>query len=347
MIYRNEVLINWKTGKSQDEVKVKEEITEIKNKYFSDKTHKLVRINYPKGEFTMSANGAFEVPKLFPVRLYSTDGQWRWSKARMGNKTKTNPSGFQDHHLNIRHQHVLSVKDIEFLWFLLNRSSDLNKRIYIEDLEGEATEKVEEMASDVDIRYMLMGNTSPIAKDEQLIRQVADVFGVRDADKMQLNQLKLALYEKTVEGQNSDDKFVNFEKFNELTQGNKSRKLAFLARRAITDKLVGYSVTGRAWHLMSGKNYEEKLMDIKATEAADREQVFISEVINNANVRDRLLSALGEDDEITQSDLEEMTHPALKQKLRELTGEFDAKLKKDDLVKKICENMKIEYVPAT
>ncbi|GAG02354.1 unnamed protein product, partial [marine sediment metagenome] len=274
------------------------EITEIKNKYFGSKTHKLVRINYPKGVFTVSADGAFEVPKLFPIRLYSTDGQWRWSKARMSRKTKTNPSGFVDHHLNIRHQHVLQSTDIELLWFLLNKSSDLNKRIHIEDLEGEALDKVVEMASDVDIRFMLMGN-SPIAKDEKLIRQVADVFGVRDADKMQLNQLKIALYDKVKKGQESKDKFVNYDKFNEITQGDKVRKLAYLTKTSVNDKLVRYNITERAWFIMSRQSFEEKLLDIKPSEAADAVQVLIAEVIRDSNVRNRLLTALGQEEAVT------------------------------------------------
>jgi len=273
MIYKNEVLINWKNPVSKDDVLVRDEIIEVKNKYFSDNTHKAVKILYPAGEPDLS-QGGFPQLKVFLIPLTSTDGEWRWSAAKMTTKTKTNPKGFVDHHYTIRHGDVLREKDIEFIWFLKNRSSQLNKRIFIEDLEGKATEKVKELASDADIKFMLMGNKSPIANDEKLIREVASIFGLRDVEKLKINELKLALYERVLEGEKSKDKYVNFERFEEITEGNNTRKAAYLARIAINDKMiirafaVAYKVDNRAilWQARAEKDFRQSAEMLKMIE---------------------------------------------------------------------------------
>jgi len=344
MIYRNDVLINWKNPQTLDDELVSTEIIDVKNRYFSDNTHRIVKVLYPRGEPKAADIGMYQQLKIFPIPLWSTDGEWRWSKSKRTNKTKTNPSGFVDHHRNIRHQDVFTEKDLEFLWFLSNRCSALNKKVFIEDLEEKAKTKVQEMATDADIKYMLMGKSSPVAKDEKLIRQVADIFGLRDTSKMQINEVKLALYDAILEGEKMGDKFVNFVKFEQITEGNVMRKAAYLARTAINDGMVGYK--DHAWWIMSGRSYEEKLLGIKATEAAFRDQVLIDEVVNNANIRDRLFSVMGETNEITIDDLRDLDRPALQRKFKDLTGEF-INSKKEEIIEKICAELKIGYVAPT
>lgn len=349
MIYYNGVLVRWNGKKEGEYTETEQEVRDeiegskgIRQQYFADDTPKKVCLLYPRGKPKAEEADGFNPLKLFPIPLNSGDGQWRWTRSIRGAVSKTNRTGFTDHHRNITHSTKLKEKDIEFVWFLLNRSAVMNKYVFIEDLEGDAKKEVDSMATTADIKYMITGNKSPIARDEDLIREVAAVFGVRDVDKMKFNQIKIALLDAVIEGQEMKDKFVNFEKFEELTEGNTKRRAAFIARTCIQDKVVGYK--DRAWYLMSGKSFEEKLVNVNAKDAAYREQLFIDEVVNNPNVQDRLYSAIGESDEVTLGGLRELERPALQKKYRELTGEFK-NIKKEELVQLLCEKNEIEYIP--
>jgi len=340
MIYRNDVLIDWSKGDglSRDEKLVREEIIEIRNQYFADGTEKRVRILYPKGEISDGSNLGYERPRMFQVPLNSADGQWRWSANRMTNK------GYVDHHRSIRHGDILHEKDVEFLWFLKNRSAVMNKYVFIEDKEADAKGQVDEIATDADIRFMIMGSKSPIAKNDGLLREVADIFGVRGVETMQPNQVKVALLDALKDGQSVGDKFVNYERFDALTDGDTVRRVAHTARRAIADRIVGYKDS--AWWVMAGRNYEEKLMTLKSSERQFRDQVFIDEVGSNPSLRDRLFSAMGEEEEITMDVLRELDRPALQKRYRDLTGEFK-NIKKEELVALICDELELEYVQPT
>jgi len=210
----------------------------------------------------------------------------------------------------------------------------------IADLEAKAEKKVKELASDADITFMLMGKNSPIARDEQLLRQVAGIFGLRDTNKMQLNELKMAILEAVRTGEKNKDKYINYERFEQITSGVNARKAAFVARTAISDKVVGYK--DRAWYLMSGNSFEEKIMDLKQSEVQFREQVFIDEVVNNPNIRDRLFTVMGENEGQTCAELREMDRPALLSKYHKLTGILE-KGKKEEILKLLCEELKIDY----
>lgn len=341
MIYRLDTYIDWKNPKTQDEQKVRAEITEIKNKYFGEDKKGMVKLLYPRGEPKPEHAGVYEQLKIFSIPLQSADGEWRWSASKMTQKTKANPKGFTDHHYEVRHQHIFTEKDVEFIWFLLNRSSVLNRYVFIEDLEAKAEKKVKELASDADITFMLMGKNSPIGKDEQLLRQVASIFGIRDTQKMQINELKMAILEAVRAGEKAKDKFVNYEKFEEITSGANARKAAFVARTAINDKVVGYK--DRAWYLMSGSSFDEKIMELKQAEVQYRDQVFIQEVVNNPNVRDRLFTVMGENEGQTCAELRELGRPALQSKLHKLTGILNKDGKKEEILKQVCDELKINY----
>jgi len=140
------------------------------------------------------------------------------------------------------------------------------------------------------------------------------------------------------------DSFINFDKFDELTQGNNAREIAVYARTAISDNIVGYSSSDRGWYIMAGRDFDERLMAIKAGEANLREQLFITEVINNENVRSRLFSAMGVDTEESADKLRELNHQVLKAKYKDLTGEHK-NIKKEELVELLCAELKIEYTP--
>ena len=231
MIYYNDEPVNWnrKTGLSEIDRMVADEITVIRNKYFADNTMQRVKVLYPRG-IPEEAHRVFAVFKKIPVPLRSADGMWRYSPVR-ATKGKYGME-YPEAHAFLMYEQLYTAKDIEFLWFLMNRCSMLNRLIFIEDKEADAKKEIEQLSTDADIRYMLLGN-SPIAKDAELIKQVASVFGVKDIEKRSLAEVKLDLFNTVVEGEKNKDAFCNYKKFEELTMGSQKRKAAFYARQSI------------------------------------------------------------------------------------------------------------------
>jgi len=341
MIYKGNVLIEWnKNGeKTQDEVKVANEITWILNKYFADETNRRVRILYPRGE-VKEVDNWFTVPKKFPIPLKSADGTWRYTSSLRTDK------GFTEHHKYVKHGDILTEKDIEFIWFLKNRSVLLGKKVFIEDLEGEAAKEVNQMALDADIKFMLMSDRSPISKNEKLIRDIAEIFGIPKVSEKKFNQLKIDIYDAIVEGEEMNDRFVNYNTFDKLASGEEKRKAAFVARRAISDGHVKYRATDRSWWIASGNELIEKLITIDKGDVGDREEKFINAVIDDPNTKSRVFDLMGEQEVITLENLRELSRNVLQNKYKDFTGEFINK-KKEEIIEELCKHYKIDYVSPT
>lgn len=339
MIYYNDEPVIWSGTKELTDLakSVRDEITQIKNKFFGTKNMGKVVLLYPKGKPKEKDNG-FTIMKIFPIPLTSSDGMWRYSSSKKNNKGE-----YVDSHVYIKNAQSFTEKNLEFIWFLLNRSSVLNKYIFVEDKEGEAKKENEKMATDAYIRYMLMDKRSPVANDKKTIEQVAEIFGVPNVEKRGIEELKKDLYTMLVKGQENNDKFCNYDKFDEFVGGEIKRKAAFYARQSINDGTVGYK--DYAWHLMAGREFDEKLCSIDRKEASFKEQAFIDTVVNNASVRSRLFKAIGQEEYRTCAELWDLDRPVLQRKAKDELGIFDPKLKAEDLVKKLCEHYGIEFTP--
>lgn len=339
MIYYNDEPVVWNGTKDLTDLakSVRDEITQIKNKYFGEKNIGKVVLLYPKGKPKEKDNG-FTIMKIFPIPLTSADGMWRYSASKKNNKGE-----YADSHVYIKNSQAFTEKNIEFIWFLLNRSSVLNKYVFIEDKEGEAKKANESMATDAYIRYMLMDKRSPISGDLKTIKEVSEIFGVPYVEKRGIEELKKDLYTVLVKGQQNGDKFCNFDKFDEMVGGEVKRKAAFYARQSINDGTVGYK--DRAWYLMDGKDYSEKLCGIDPKNAAFREQEFINEVVKNASVRSRLFKVIGQEEYRTCAELWDLDLATLRKKVKAELGTFDPKTKGEELVKNLCDFYKIEFTP--
>ena len=351
MIYNMDREIDWKkrTGLTEIEKEVKDQIEEIRTAYFGEDTMGVVKLIYPRGEPERGENGellkVFGVMKKFPIELKSADGAWRYSPSRPIRTSKG--LDFPESHKFVTFRTPFREKDIEFVWFLIHHSSFLNnKHLYIEDLEKEAQKEIEEIASVADIQHAIAGKTSPIANDETLLREVAEVFGLKDVNKKKIGQIKTELLNEIIEGQKRNDRFINYEKFEELTQGNTKRKAAYVARKAIEDGMVKYKMTDHSWYIVYGRDMAEKLITIKAGDTDDRNEVLINEVVSNINIRSRLYDAVGEVETYYADDLRQMDKSTLQTKASLMK---DVELKttdtKEDIIKKICEATDIKYTP--
>jgi hypothetical protein len=344
MIFYLDKLVDWnrRTGLSELERQVKEEIEQIRSEFFSENSPQLVRLIYPKGA-AEKVHHVHGVLRKFPIDLLSPDGVWRYSKSRP-KMLKSGKLDYGDRHLFVLHTNKFSEKDIELIWYLKNKASSLkNGKVYIENLEAEAKQQVEEMSTEADIRYMIMGNTSPVAKNEKLIKEAAEIFGVKDVDKMKINQIKMSLYDKIVEGEKAKDRFANFNKFEEIVEGNVKRKAAFITRRAINDSIVGYR--DRAWWIKEGREYVEKLINIRPVDVEQRVELLIEEVINNPNIRSRLFAVMGESENTTVEELWELDRPTLMRHAKDRGLPTSTKSTKTELVEMLCKDMEIEFKP--
>jgi len=341
MIYKNNLLVDWEKQSTPDEKTVYNEITEIKNTYFSDNKLGRLVLRYPNGQIKEVDKG-WTQRKRFAIPLKSSDGRWRYSNSIRTDKKANN--GYSDHHKYIFDETVFTIKDVEFVWFLKNKSSVVGKYIFFEDLEADAKAEVDELASDADIRFMIMSQKSPIAKNEKLIKQMASVFGVSNVEKIGIYQVKKELYDKLLDGESHGDRFCNYATFDKLVNGEKARKAAYIARRAIEDKIVGYK--DRAWWIMDGRSYEERLISMSATDTDTRDQVLIEAVVEDANVRSRVFGVMGEEENVTLEDLREMDRPSLQKMLRELTGQF-VNSKKEEIIEALCKEKGITFLPLT
>lgn len=343
MIFYFDTPVDWnKRNGSELEQKVRGEIEQIRSDYFSEKSQKQVRLIYPKGA-PEEVHNVHGVLKKFPIDLLSPDGAWRYTASRPGFQKNGKPK-YSDRHMFIFHSNVYKEKDIELVWYLMNKAAAVKSgKVYIENLEQEAKQEVDEMATEADIRYMIMGKTSPISKNEKLIREAAEIFGVKDVEKIGINQVKKALYDTILDGEEVGDRFVNFNKFEEIVEGNVKRKAAFVARRAVNDGIVGYK--DRAWWIKEGREYVEKLMSIRPVDVENRVELLIDEIIDNPNLRARLFSAMGETENTTAEELWELDRPTLMRQAKDLGIETSTKSTKEYLVKGICKDMGIEFKP--
>lgn len=336
MIYYLDKEVDWNKKSlppGSIEKQVKEEIEKIRSLYFGDKSTGVVKLIYPKGKPKEGEPPWLAALKRFMIDLKSPDGVWRYSKGRR-HRNGTWP----DHHLEVTYNTMYKEEDIELLWFLLQHSSAMKgKYVYIEDLEAEAKEEIKEMATDAYIAYMLTDKRSPIFSNETLIKQVAEIFGVRDVDKKGINQLRLELYDCVLEGEQMGDRFANYDKFEEMTSGSIRRKAAFNARRSINDGIVGYK--DRAWWLKEGREFTEKLLPLSSDEVQDRDEAFVDAVVNDRNIRARLYLVIGEEELQTADDLRDLDRPALFKMCKDRKGNDN----KEALVKKLCEQMGIDY----
>jgi len=342
MIYYNNVLVNYNKQDTQEARRVYQEITDIKNKYFSEKGIGKLVLLYPKGAPVERDKGWTQLKK-FMIPLKSRDGRWRYTSSIRNAEKKAN-SGYSDHHFPVHHETTFFEKDIEFIWFLMNESAVIGRDLYFEDKEADARKEIEEMATDIDIQFMLMSPHSPIYKNEPLIREVASVFGVENVDKIGISQVKKELYETLKEGNEYGDRYVNYDTFDKLVNGEKARKAASVARNAIESNIVGYK--SNAWWIMEGRTHGEKLVAVPASEGASRDQVLIQAVVENDNVRNRLFSAMGENENITLEDLRALDRPLLQKRYRELTGKF-LNSKKEEIIAELCNEYDLEYSPLT
>jgi len=346
MLYYDGQLVAWQ-DKSQEGVAatVRGQIEELRSRFFAKDAPGFAILRYPKGQRKKNVSGYWENKRIYTLDHRSFDGMWVYSKFKKKQK-KDGTEDYGDKFTVIRDPHVIQAKDIEFLWYVVYQSSAYKaKRVHIEDLEGEAEVKAKELGSFVDVQYLIYGKTSPIVNDRKLFTEIATVFGVKDVERKGLFQLKNEIYSLVTNGETSGNRFVNVTQFDKLASGSLVRRTSYLIRSAINDGTLKFLTKDYSWWLMAGNTPMESLFGVNLKDMANKEELLMEAVLNDAALKGTIFSALGSDQFESADELRGYDRKNLMSMAKRYNIEFTISDKKEDIVKKLCEYLKLNYEP--
>lgn len=347
MIYYDGELVDYTNKKcdTPEAVLVREQMAELHNKFFEKNAPGYAIIRFPKGARKKDeVTGNWYHPKPFPVFHKSADRMWVYARSK---KTVIkDKETYGDAFTVIRDPHMIQKKDIEFLWFLVYHSSDVkHKLLIVENLEEKAKKEANDIASDVDIRFMIYGKSSPIASNDALFREIGTIFDIKEAKRMGINQLKNAIYSAVSEGEKTKNRFINFEVFERLTNGKKSLRTSLIVREAINDGSVKFNTKDYKWYLASGQEFVEPILSVKLENLSHKEELLIEAALSDGSVKGAIFSALGRADYESCEELREFS----KQQLMGMASRYECDVQNTDtgekLVEKICSKIGLEYKP--
>lgn len=345
MLYYNGELFDWQKGKGELESQVRSQMNELNQRFFGENAPGYAILRYPKGARKKNSSGYYEPLKPYTVDHYSPDNNWVFSRyrKRLG---KNGNEDYVDKFTVVRDPYTIQAKDIEFLWFLLNHSAALKaRRIYIEDMEADAEVVAKERASDVDIRYLIYGKTSPIAQDKEIFKQVATVFGVKDINRLGFMQLKNVIYGLVTEGEKNGNRFINFESFEKLVNGHNARRISFIVRGAINEGSIRWNAKDYKWYISIGGEFTEELMSVKLKDVPHKEELIIQAVLSDGALKGAIFSALGRSDFESDDELREYDRKVLISMSSRYGVETSSKDTKEQIVEKLCQKLGVEYKP--
>ena len=141
----------------------------------------------------------------------------------------------------------LTLKDIDLIFFLEFKCPLIKQgNIYIENRAADAEKKSNEIASDIEIKYLIYGEGSPLASFPLKLRTLAAAWQVRNAlEKNQegeylvdLNILKHELFAAIKDGEKRKEN--GFQEFLNATKAHKLTEKRAITQQAIDRKLIKY-----------------------------------------------------------------------------------------------------------
>jgi len=345
MLYYNGELVDWQKGKKEIEANVRVQMNDIYERFFGDNAPGYAIVRYPKGTRKKNVSGYYEPVKPYIVDHYSADNLWVFTRYRK-RQDKEGREDYVDKFTVIKDPYVIQKKDIEFLWFLMHQSASLKARkIYIEDKEAIAEETAKQMASDVDIKYLIYGKTSPISNDKETFKQVATVYGIKDVNRLGFLQLKNIIYGLVSEGEKNGNRFINFATFEKLVNGHTARRISFIVRGAVNDGSLRFNPKDYKWYFSIGGDYTEELLQLKLKDVPHKEELLIEAALSDGALKGAIFSALGRQDFESDDELREYERKVLIQMGNRYGIETSSKDTKEQMVEKLCKHLNLEYKP--
>lgn len=332
MIYYNDELVDWKSGTKPHESEVKEQIEKLRKIYFGPTSKGVAVLRWDQGARVKNETGNWEPRKIYPVKLLSADGMWRFTKSKPSRRGTNGPTYVQNH-IFISDRTPYHEDDIELIWYIAIHSADLRAKILrFDDPAEEAKKKVEAMSDDTEIKFYLMGKTSQLSQDEDALRSIATAFGVENEHRMNLDELKIAIYDAVTAGQRRGDRACNYDVFMEFTQAADKHKYASKCRKAIKDGDLYFDKKEYAWFL---KGSQDTFLKLKGTEADTAISMVVDKVMNSTAHAVALMKFYNEDATLTARQVGELKRPDLLRIAKSNAIEFSNTDKNEELVQKI------------
>lgn len=343
MLYYNGELLDWQKGESEIEIDVRMKMNDLDNKFFGKNAPGYAIIRYPRGTPRKNESGYYEPSKPYILDHKSFDGMMVYTKHKKV-KGKDGEEVYLDKYTVIKDGYRIQAHDKEFLFFVLHYSSSYRaKRIYVEDYEAQAEQANKAMSEDIDIRYTLFSKQSPVSKDRELIKKVAIILGVENAERKGFEQLKNNIYSMVSEGEKNKNRFVNYEKFDKLVNGERARRVSYIVRSAINDGTLKFNPKTYKWCFASGSEFGEELFSVKVQDLQFKEELLVEAAMNDGALKGAIFSGLGREDYESDNELREYDRKVLMNMGNRYGLTFATKDTKEEIVKKLCEHLNIVY----
>ena len=180
MIYYLNQLVNYKLPEAQGtEQKVAKEIEDIREEYFAEGKVGVYKVEYPEGRPEVNVTGMIEPRKLYTLFYEGgRQGEWRYT-GQLPSISREGGLNFTDNYKQFYHKLELKEDDIELVWFIKNHCRDLKAGLLVEiDDEARAEKEAVKIQEDVDLRFYLYGNQSPLKGKDDMIQEIAIAFNI-------------------------------------------------------------------------------------------------------------------------------------------------------------------------
>jgi len=342
MLYYQDEFVDWKSGKKELESEIRVQITNLRNQFFAKDKPGYVSVVYPGGKKQTNVTGFHELPRLYALELRGGEyGDWRYTP-KMPSRDKTGRLVFSYHHEYMRESKMLTEKDVEFLWFLINKSDSVRcGDIKVVDPEADASKEAADMAKDIDLKFWIYGRGSHVSSNAKLLRSVASAFGIADIDKLGINQVRNQLFKVVDAGEKSHDLYVNAALFEKLIDSSGSLRIANVIREAIAEGTIVFNKQNTAWYFNDGTETMELLLKVKPAYISKKEMALIEDAISNVKMKGRILAFLGFSDFSSGDELRELDRTSLMKMCKDRELEVSPKDTVDALVEKLCVKLAI------
>jgi len=353
MIYYNGELLNLteRNCKQKPEGDIEgdtyREIEAIRSKYFGEDKKGVVTLRYPNGiRKKHESDGRsgkqamrYEPKKIFLLSLKSGDGLWQWSDKAAGLNSKYKRLGDK---IKVSDPWMFYEDDIDLVWFLQKHCPQVkNGAVYFEDYEVLAEKQAKDTFGDIELKYMLSAKHSPLANDLKMLRSVASAFDIEDANKMGKWELRNVIYNAVSAGEKRNDKYVNAERLQLLTDNGAKMSAINTVRKYMNMDIIKWNSKEKAWWVYADDEWQAELLKIKATDISNKTHILFDKIASDSTFKGKVYSELGISNFQSKAEVKDLGRPAVFKMCNAEGIETTTKDTLDQLVEKYCEKLGI------
>jgi len=248
-----------------------------------------VRFRHVRGDKINKGTGRLEPPIAFniihSVLVHGGDGVEEWAYAERTRMRKGTTDYLEPQkHTEIVYANTFIVpkKDVEYLFFLMEKSTQLGGTFVVDDKIMEANERVAKKEKEAELTAAIYTKGSPLA-DEGLLRDVAAAWGITQSYEKAPSLLKEQLEQAVLRGEHN--KLVDktswgiAELLEKINSTSEMRRRA-IAQKAIDKKIVEYDSISFYYRL---KDSGDKLLLVPSGELNKRDTYFVNKATRDVD----------------------------------------------------------------